>query len=126
MPRQPMAGFVTLTQEAVTAAEDVATVASPELIEKGRQAFASLGCAACHQFGHGEQRITWADKAPKFADMKTGGGCLAEQPAASVPNFAMSPRQRDDITAAILASRGPNATVNVASAKSEINQIMLR
>ena len=125
MPRQPMAGFVTLTQEAVTAAEDVATVASPELIEKGRQAFASLGCAACHQFGDGEQRIAWTGKAPKFADLKTGGGCLAEQPAASVPNFAMSPRQRDDITAAILASRGPNATLNVASAKSEINQIML-
>ncbi len=125
MPRQPMAGFVTLTQEAVTAAEDVATVASAELIEKGRQAFASLGCAACHQFGDGEQRITWTGKAPQFADLKTSGGCLAEQPAASVPNFAMSPRQRDDITAAILASRGPNATLNVASTKSEINQILL-
>ncbi len=125
MPRQPLAGFVTLTQEAVTAAEDPATAASPELIEKGRQAFASLGCAACHQFGEGDQRIAWTGKAPQFADLKTSGGCLAEQPAANVPNFAMSTRQRDDITAAILASRGPNATVNVASARSEINQIML-
>jgi mono/diheme cytochrome c family protein len=125
MPRQPMAGFVTLTQEAVTAAEDPATAASPELIEQGRQAFASLGCAACHQFGEGEQRIAWTGKAPQFADLKTSGGCLAEQPAASVPNFAMSPLQRDDITAAILASRGPNAGPNVASARSEISQIML-
>ncbi len=124
MPRQPMAGFVTLTQEAATAAEVVA-VTSPELIEKGRQAFASLGCAACHQFGDGEQRIAWTGKAPQFVDLKTGGGCLAEQPAANVPNFAISPLQRDDITAAILASRGPNTTTNVASAKREINQIML-
>lgn len=125
MPRQPMAGFVTLTQEAVTAAEDVATTKSPELIEKGRQAFASLGCAACHQFGDAEQRIAWTGKAPQFADMKTSGGCMAEQPAANVPNFAISPRQRDDMTAAILASRGPNAKLSGASAKSEINQIML-
>ena len=125
LPRQPMAGFVTLTQEAVTAPGEVAAVASPELIEKGRQAFASLGCAACHQFGDGERRIAWTGKAPQFADLKTNGGCLAEHSPASVPNFALSPRQRDDITAAILASRGPNATLNVASAKSEINQIML-
>ncbi len=125
MPRQPMAGFVTLTQEAVSAAEVVTAVASAELIEKGRQAFAIQGCAACHQFGDGEQRVAWTGKAPQFADLKTSGGCLAEQPAANVPNFAMSAPQRDDITAAILATRGPNATLFVASAKSEINQIML-
>ena len=125
MPRQPMAGFVTLTQEVDTAAEDVAAVASPELIEQGRQLFASLGCAACHQFGDGEQRIAWTGKAPQFANLKTSGGCLAEQPAVNVPHFVLSPRQRDDITAAILALRGVNATSKVASAKSEINQILL-
>ena len=125
MPRQPMASFVTLTQEAVTAVQEVAADASPELIEKGRQAFDSLGCAACHQFGDAGQRIAWTGKAPQFADLKTSGGCLAEQPAANVPNFAISPRQRDDLTAAILAARGPNALLKAATARSEINQIML-
>ena len=125
LPRQPMAGVVTLSPEADTAPGEVVPAASPELIEKGRLAFASLGCAACHQFGDGEQQIAWTGKAPLFSDLKTSGGCLAEQPAANVPTFTMSAQQRDDITAAILASRGPNATLEVASARSEINQIML-
>ncbi len=125
LPRQPLAGLVTLEQEATEAPADEAKVVADEFIEQGRNAFAALGCAACHQFNDGDKRIVWTGNAPQFPDMKTTGGCLAEQPAASVPHFAFSPRQRDDITAAILASRGPNATLTAADAKTEITQVML-
>lgn len=125
LPRQPLAGLVTLEREFAEAPVDDATVVTDELVEQGRTAFASLACAACHQFGDGDRRIAWTGKAPQFPDMKTTGGCLAEQPAANVPHFAISAHQRDDITAAILASRGPNGTLKLANAKSEITQIML-
>ncbi len=125
LPRQPLAGLVTLERDATEAPTDDAKVVTEEFIEQGRNAFAALGCAACHQFGDGDKRIAWTGKAPQFPNMKTTGGCLAEQPAANVPHFAFNARLRDDITAAILASRGPNATLQAADATKEITQVML-
>ena len=124
-PRQPLASLVTLTSDVNSEPKLIAEAPSGETIEKGSQAFALLGCAACHQFGDGDKRVQWTGKAPQFPDMKTTGGCLAEKPAANVPHFALNSVQRDDLAAAMLASRGANSTLNVADAKSQINQIML-
>lgn len=123
--RQPLAGLMTLEQIPTPVSNDEAQVAAGELVGKGRQAFAALGCAACHQFGDGDQQIRWTGSAPQFSAMKSTGGCLAEQPVAGVPQFALSPLQRDDITAAILASRGANSTLQSTAAGSDIQQIML-
>lgn len=125
LPRQPLAGVVTLERDATKGPADDVKVVTDEFIEQGRNAFAALGCAACHQLGEGDRRMAWTGKAPQFPDMKTTGGCLAEQPAANVPHFAFNAQQRDDITAAILASRGPNATLKVTDPKTEITQVML-
>ncbi len=125
IPRQSMAGLVTLTAEPIIESEIHEAEISKDLIARGRQAFATLGCAACHAFGDGDQRIAWTGVASPFLEMKTTGGCLAERPSVNVPHFALSPRQRDDITAAILASRGPDSSLNVPDGKAEIRQIML-
>jgi len=124
-PRQSMAGLVTLTPEPIVESAPVDAATLTNLIAQGQQAFATLGCAACHTFGDGEQRIAWTGVAPHFSEMKTTDGCLAERHSANVPHFAFSPRQRDDITAAILASRGPNSNLNAPAGKAEIRQVML-
>ncbi len=123
LPRQPMATLVTLTSEVVDTDEPAKPAASPELIAKGRDAFTKLGCAACHQFGDGDQRIASVSKAPQFSDMKTSGGCLAATPAANVPVFAFSARQRNDIAAALQAAREPQP--QAVDAKNEIRQVMM-
>jgi len=123
LPRQPMAALVTLTSEAVSPDEPATPAASPELISKGRDAFSKLGCAACHQFGDGDQRIVSFSKAPPFPDMKTSGGCLAETPAANVPVFAFSAQQRSDIAAALKAAHEPQP--QTVDAKNEIRQVMM-
>ena len=123
LPRQPLAGLITLTPEQSSKkAEPVAAVPA-SLIEKGRLAFTSLGCAACHQHGDGDQKLTWTGKAPEFAAMKTSGGCLAEEPDSKLPAFALSPQQRQDITTALEAARTPAA--ETADTKHEIHQTLL-
>ncbi len=125
VPRQSMAGLVTLTAKAIIESEPEDAEISKHLIAQGRHAFATLGCAACHTFGDGDQRIAWTGVAPRFPEMKTRGGCLAERPSPNVPHFPFSPRQRDDITAAILASRDPGSRLKVPDGKAEIRQVML-
>lgn len=123
LPRQPLAGLITLTpDQSVKKSEAVAAVPAA-LIEKGRLAFTSLGCAACHQHGDGDQKLTWTGKAPQFAAMKTSGGCLAEKPDSKVPAFALTPQQRQDITAALESARKPPA--EKADTKHEIHQTLV-
>ena len=74
LPRQPLAGLMTLTEKLTPKSTEPVAVASPGLIEKGRLAFTSLGCAACHQHGDGDQKLAWSGKAPQFAAMKNIGG----------------------------------------------------
>ena len=105
LPRQPLAGLVTLTKDPRAAETSAVSAASPELVEKGRQAFQSLGCAACHQYGDGDKKLAWTGKAPVFTAMRTSGGCLAEKPADNIPAFALTEQQRTDITAALEAAR---------------------
>lgn len=125
LPRQSMAGLVTLTANAIIESDPEDAEISKDLIAQGRQAFATLGCAACHTFGDGDQRIAWTGVAPHFPEMKTKEGCLAERPSANVPHFAFSPRQREDIAAAILASRDPDSGLKVPDGKAQIRQVML-
>ena len=123
LPRQPLAGLITLTEKFASANVESVASSSAELIEKGRLAFASLGCAACHQHGDGNQKLSWTGKAPQFAAMQATGGCLAEKPDAKVPLFALNPQQRRDLTAAIEAAGKP--AVDPPDIKHEIHQTML-
>ncbi len=123
LPRQPLAGLITLSEKAhSTKAEPVAAIPA-ELIEKGRLAFTTLGCAACHQYGEGDQSLSWTGKATPFATMKSTGGCLAEKPDTKVPAFSLSKQQQQDITAAIESARTPGGeTIDI---KHDIHQTML-
>ncbi|MEZ6033619.1 MAG: PA14 domain-containing protein [Planctomycetaceae bacterium] len=125
LTRQPLAGMMTLERIPTAASKDEAKIATDELIGKGRRAFAALGCAACHQFGEGDQQIKWTGSAPQFSDMKSTGGCLAAEPVAGVPQFSLSPLQRDDISAAILATREPVSAQQSTDTGDDIRQIML-
>lgn len=71
----------------------------PSFVERGRQRFESLGCAACHAATavDQERRI-----GPPLSAAKLQGGCLAESPGAS-PRFSLSPAQRNSMVAAIRA-----------------------
>ncbi len=89
-------------------------VVVPERAQRGRKAFASLGCVACH--GKGEVART-----PPLADSQRG--CLAAEPKAGVPHYRLTEEQRGAIRAA-LAHRGRSDGVD--DPKVAIRRIMLQ
>jgi len=68
------------------------------LAAKGRERFATLGCAACHAVSG----ITFTSKAKPLAQL-TSGGCLDAKPAANVPHYDLSEKQRTALLAVLKA-----------------------
>ncbi|MFC1758382.1 PA14 domain-containing protein [Planctomycetota bacterium] len=68
-----------------------------DLVKKGRRLFYSVGCANCHEVAE-----SIASPGPTFsktfAELRTGRGCLAEQPAAGVPDYDLSVDHRQTLS----------------------------
>ena len=71
-----------------------------ELVKKGRELFASEGCANCHPI---KDIKSTAAKAPTLASLKATGGCLANAPVRGTPWFELNPAQRTALAAALKA-----------------------
>lgn len=119
LSRQPVAGLMTLTPEPPKPETNSEPV-DESLVATGREAFVRLGCAACHEHAPGGERLKWNGQAPMFAGMRTDRGCLADQPGTSVPKFALTASQRDQLRAAI---RTPAAGAS-KDARSELRMAM--
>jgi len=73
----------------------------PALVEKGRELFASVGCADCHRLNRDGKAILSSRKAPVLQDLRVTGGCLADRPAKGVPWYSLSAAQRRALAAAL-------------------------
>jgi mono/diheme cytochrome c family protein len=73
----------------------------PELVQKGKELFAAVGCANCHQMNSDKKPVAPTLMAPALAKLKPAGGCLAEQPAKGLPRYELSAAQRQALAAAI-------------------------
>jgi len=109
--RQDVAPLVTLTPEGnpkpavkpVDPNEDDDFALKPELAAKGRELFASLGCASCHQLKSGGKAIASNLKAPPLNKLGETGGCLAAEPAKGLPQYTLNMAQRNALAGAIKA-----------------------
>ncbi|MBA4148864.1 MAG: hypothetical protein H0X66_12180 [Verrucomicrobia bacterium] len=73
----------------------------PDRIEKGRKRFAELSCAACHTVGGAGESIP-ALKAKPLAEINAeAAGCLSDSPPPRLPDYQLSPLQRQAIIAAL-------------------------
>jgi mono/diheme cytochrome c family protein len=90
-------------------------VVDPERAQRGRKAFASIGCVACH--GKGEL----VKPPPPLGDLQRG--CLAAEPKAGVPHYPLTDEQRGAIRAALVA-RGKSSGAD--DPKTAIRRIMLQ
>jgi mono/diheme cytochrome c family protein len=104
VPRQGLAGAMTLTSDAPQPHGGSFHV-DPRLAAEGARLFASAGCAACHPLAReGGKPIANQLKAPRLDQLRPEQGCLASQPPAAAPRFALSPRQRGALIAALATS----------------------
>ncbi|MGA2498486.1 MAG: hypothetical protein ABSH20_12130 [Tepidisphaeraceae bacterium] len=113
----PMPNFALTDIEARRLASFLLTTATgPSLpattgdAKRGRESFASAGCANCHDTGDGGP--TASLKPPALAQLcgdRLAHGCLADPPPAGAPDFAFSATQRQAL-AAMLASSPDSLT----------------
>ena len=71
----------------------------------GKQMFAAIGCASCHSIP-GEQSTRTAKPLAQI-NPEAGEGCLAEHVPKGLPDYDLSPEQRQALTAAIKADKDP-------------------
>jgi mono/diheme cytochrome c family protein len=108
--QQPLATIITApaTQKG-TAAPPEEFVIDPAKAAKGREHFASLGCASCHELKQDGQAIASTKTAPALAALKGQGGCLDDRGAgvspARPPLYAVGARQIEALTAAMTAAK---------------------
>ena len=111
LKRQALARFLVpnddLSPQKKTDAADKFVV-DPALATKGRELFATLGCASCHNLKDGKANIASSLKAPDLGKLNSSAGCLAvkQDPAHPAPQYSLNASQRTALTAA-LKSPGP-------------------
>jgi mono/diheme cytochrome c family protein len=89
------------TNKPVDPKEDDTFAIQPELAEKGRELFASLGCASCHQLSIDKKQLASTLKAFPLAKLHAEGGCLSAIPAKGLPWYSLNAAQRGALVAAI-------------------------
>lgn len=108
--RQTVDSAVTLTNEPLAAKPNrLAGELDFEKVTKGRELFASVGCASCHQLKMSNANIASKLQAKPLKEL-TKGGCLADKPADGIPNYRLNARQQTALTVAI----GNQAAISVA------------
>ena len=126
--QMPLATIITApaTQKG-TAAPPEDFVVDPSKAAKGREYFASLGCASCHELKHEDKTIASTKTAPALAALKGSGGCLEDRGAAPAPArpplYALTARQKATISSAIAAAKSPAKELAPAE---QINRTLVR
>ncbi|WZO97811.1 c-type cytochrome [Isosphaeraceae bacterium EP7] len=109
LPWQPVETLLTPAGPAIepTAPAPEPFRPDPSLVEKGRTAFTTLGCASCHELRVGDTLLTSMSQGPGLASLEATKGCLAEAPGGKAPRYGLDRTQREAIAAAVLEFKAP-------------------
>jgi mono/diheme cytochrome c family protein/cytochrome c2 len=106
---QPLSHFLKPSHEAArsksTQTPPETFIANPELARRGRELFATLGCALCHNLKDGQNNIVSSWKPPELTKLKPGAGCLADAggPRTKAPRYSLTARQRTALNSTLEA-----------------------
>lgn len=109
LPRQSIERFITKAADIQPMLEKRTDgfVLDEVQIAKGRELFQSIGCAACHEMKQGDALLV-SPLAKALTELDPAKGCLAVVPPVGretrVPDFALAPKQRQAIIAALKAT----------------------
>lgn len=99
LKRQPLSDAVTSTK--VPPRPEPGFRVDPKLAARGRELFASVGCASCHQLRENGRPIASKLTARPLSALKFGRGCTAVAPTSDAPHFELTPRQTSDMALAV-------------------------
>lgn len=89
------------TVKPVDPKEDDDFALQPELAAKGRELFASIGCANCHQLKIDGKTIVSTLKASPLNKLHSENGCLSADPAKGLRMYSLNSAQRRAVAAAL-------------------------
>ncbi len=123
LTQQPLASLLTspARQSASQTQQQMFAIDSAKAA-KGRDYFASLGCASCHNLRENDKPIASTLTAKRLIDFSGSGGCLDRQ-GKSTPRYGLSEAQTAAITAAIENEGKP---ARHTSATHELDQTLVR
>jgi len=126
--RQPLAGLCSPEKQRPESKSDDAEaefVLDETLAVRGRDLFASMGCASCHHMKIGNETITSRRPARSLTAISAGnGGCLTNGSVKGVPDYRLSDTQRTQVQAAlksISAAAVPDASQAIHEAMVQFN-----
>jgi mono/diheme cytochrome c family protein len=105
LKRQALASVVSLSTDQPPM-QTSQFVVDDALAEKGRQLFASVGCASCHTMKVDGQHLASTREAKPWQELSQPQGCLAETLPAGLPQFGLTAGQRQSL-AAVLGQPAP-------------------
>jgi cytochrome c2 len=121
-PQMPLASLIVATKTSGAAIPPEEFKVDAALAAKGKEYFATLGCASCHSLKVGGQLVASTKVAPSLAARKGQGGCL-DDTRAKTPRYALSPRQKTTLAAAIAHARQPPKAL---SAEQSVERMLIR
>jgi mono/diheme cytochrome c family protein len=110
MTQQPLAALLTTpvtTKGTAPPPEDFSIDAAKAA--RGKEYFASLGCASCHSLAVGGTAIQSTKLAAPLAALRGQGGCLDQSNKS--PRYGLSARQKESLTAAMVSAKQPRQTL---------------
>jgi len=131
IPRQPIAAALSLTESPPVADRDHQTPRfqrDESLVKRGRELFATIGCANCHQWREENNTAIASTSMPKdWKALLPSRGCLAPTPGkAKAPVYRLSDRQRESLTAALNAFQQSASTQPEKSPHNVVAATMTR
>ncbi|WP_425615074.1 PA14 domain-containing protein [Anatilimnocola sp. NA78] len=107
-PPQDLATLIVIPEPKEPKPKPEAFVRKPELVEKGREYFTTLGCASCHSLKQDGKQVAAKpiNMAAALAELKGAGGCLNASSDKS-PRYALDTRQQSALLAALAAANKP-------------------
>lgn len=95
LPQQPLSGLLSLDAKPKPPTDEQPSfVIVPELVAKGKELFASMGCASCHVMNVDGQRIASSLQAKPLVEVRPDSGCLAEHVSGNHPRYGLNAAQR--------------------------------
>lgn len=121
--RQSMEGWLTLDRDGAKKAGDSPSV-NPELIEKGKRLFASVGCVQCHAAKDMPKASASLATVKSLSSSNLDRGCMADELPPNVPKYRLSLFQKEAIRAALkLAGEGVAAAEHAKLTMAKLNCI---
>jgi cytochrome c553 len=122
LTRQPLSGLLFLEPKLpVSTPDNPVFTPDSNLIATGRELFATIGCASCHEMKIDSQLISSKLMAKPLSTVNVKNGCLADTVTGNAPRYGLSSLQRTSIVTALKTRTTDNPAETIHRTLTTLN-----